>query len=87
MAQADKQPKKTAKAANPNPDILFLQPNGKPVLIPLRVVLNTSAMKSRSYALGKPEVFADEQAAKKVKGLKHDGRTVISILKERFGAW
>jgi len=86
MAQADNQPKKTAKAVYQNPDILFLQPNGKPVLIPLRVVLNTSAMKSRSYALGAAEVFADEQVAKKVKGLKHDGCTVISILKERFGA-
>jgi uncharacterized protein YccT (UPF0319 family) len=85
MAQADKQPK-TAKAVNTNPDIQFLQPNGKPVLIPLQVVLNESAMRSRTYALNGAEVFADEQANKKVKGLKHNGQTVISILKQRFGA-
>ncbi len=85
MAQADKTPK-TAKAVNTNPDIQFLQPNGKPVLIPLQVVLNESAMRSRTYALNGAEVFADEQANKKVKGLKHNGQTVISILKQRFGA-
>ena len=85
MAQADKQPK-TAKAVNTNPDIQFLQPNGKPVLIPLQVVLNESSMRSRTYALNGAEVFADEQATKKVKGLKHNGQTVISILKQRFGA-
>ena len=86
MAQADKTPK-TVKAVNTNPDIQFLQPNGKPVLIPLQVVLNESAMRSRTYALNGAEVFADEQANKKVKGLKHNGQTVISILKQRFGAW
>ena len=85
MAQADKQ-LKTVKAVNTNPDIQFLQPNGKPVLIPLQVVLNESAMRSRTYALNGAEVFADEQATKKVKGLKHNGQTVISILKQRFGA-
>tara|TARA_R110001599_G_scaffold174305_1_gene366256 strand:- start:1243 stop:1500 length:258 start_codon:yes stop_codon:yes gene_type:complete len=85
MAQADKQIK-TVKAVNTNPDIQFLQPNGKPVLIPLQVVLNESSMRSRTYALNGAEVFADEQANKKVKGLKHKGQTVISILKERFGA-
>lgn len=85
MAQADKQIK-TVKAVNTNPDIQFLQPNGKPVLIPLQVVLNESAMRSRTYALNGAEVFADEQATKKVKGLKHNGQTVISILKQRFGA-
>ena len=85
MAQADKQ-LKTVKAVNRNPDIQFLQPNGKPVLIPLQVVLNESSMRSRTYALNGAEVFADEQANKKVKGLKHKGQTVISILKERFGA-
>lgn len=85
MAQADKTPK-TAKAVNTNPDIQFLQPNGKPVLIPLQVVLNESSMRSRTYALNGAEVFADEQATKKVKGLKHNGQTVISILKQRFGA-
>jgi hypothetical protein len=87
MAQADKQTKKLA-AKTPiekNPNIQFLQPNGKPVMIPLHVVLNPSSMQSRAYALEGNEVFADENAAKKVKGLKHEGRTVISILKERFG--
>lgn len=69
-----------------NPVILFLGKNGRPVEIPLRIVLDEQKMKERAYALGQREIFADEDVRYKVKGLKHEGRTVLSILKERYGA-
>lgn len=73
MAQKDK-----------NPNILFLSKFGKPVQIPLSVVLSAQKMKDRAYALGAREIFADEDVRKKVKGLKHEGRPVIEILKDRY---
>lgn len=69
-----------------NPSILFLGKGGKPVEIPLRIVLDEQKMKERTYALGQREIFADEDVRSKVKGLKHEGRTVLSILKERYDA-
>lgn len=54
------------------------------VEIPLSIVLDEQKMKERAYSLGEREVFADEDVRNKVKGLKHNGRTVLSVLKERY---
>ncbi len=67
-----------------NPSILFLSKFGKAVQIPLAVVLDEQSMKERAYSLGAHEIFADEDIRDKVKGLKHEGRRVIEIFKERY---